>query len=64
MSENTEKPYFVMLNSQDGKILPMINCEEEISMYETTKDAIHDAEQNPLGHAFGFEVFDKNSGCT
>ncbi len=50
--------YFVMLYTQSFKsVVPLTNADEEVCMF----DHYHEAEKagltNPLGGAFGFDVF-------
>ena len=58
-----EKPYFVILNHQKKDIfLPFLDEDGELAMFETEIEAICEANQNPLGNVFGFEVFELGSG--
>lgn len=59
--------FFVMLNCQNGGITPMIEdtedtSENELATYNTEENARADAEDNMLGHAFGYEVFERGAG--
>lgn len=51
--------FFVMLNVQDRVIKPMV-CEDgdTVAIYDSREEAEHDAEENLLGNAYGFEVFE------
>lgn len=53
--------YFVMLTTQSGRSIPMMR-NEEVAFYETIEDAKLDAQNNPLGASFGFEVFELGGG--
>lgn len=56
--------FFVILNHQNGSVLPMVkNDEGDLAMYSTEKDARKAAEANPLGETFGYEVFELGCGC-
>lgn len=58
-----EKPYFVILNHQKEDVyLPMIDEDDKLAMYETYEAATTAGEQNPLGEAYGFEVFELGGG--
>jgi hypothetical protein len=48
-----------MLNVQDRVIKPMV-CEDgdTVAIYDSREEAEHDAEENLLGNAYGFEVFE------
>lgn len=53
-----DKPYFVILNHQkDGLYLPLVDDDDRLAMFESEIDATVAGNENPLGNAFGFEVF-------
>lgn len=56
--------YFVMLNHQNGKIMPLISADsdDDIAMFETLEEANEACNRNLLGAAFGFEVFCRGCG--
>jgi hypothetical protein len=56
--------YFVMLNHQNGQIMPLISAgsDDEIAMFETAEEANEAGNRNLLGAAFGFEVFCRGYG--
>ena len=50
--------YFVMLNSQSGKsIMPLIDEDEYVCLYDTFDEAKTAAENNIMGENFGYEIF-------
>ena len=55
------KDYFVMLNTQNGGIAPMME-DDEIATYETPSEAKEAGNGNLLGAHFGFEVFGRGDG--
>lgn len=58
-----EKPYFVILNHPSGDFLPLINDDGlSLSMYESEHEAMQAGNENPLGGAYGFEVFEIGDG--
>lgn len=57
-----EKPYFVILNCQNGAVAPMVGEDGELALYESVGNACADAGNNPLGAHFGFEVFELGGG--
>ena len=57
-----DKPYFVMLNCQNGMILPLVGDNEEVCMFSSENDAMIAANDTVLGSAFGFEVFELGGG--
>ncbi|WP_333879010.1 hypothetical protein [Methylobacter sp.] len=55
--------YFVMLNTQNGGITPLIDADtEELATFATKGDAEKSATTCVLGYAFGFEVFERGCG--
>ncbi|WP_155303458.1 hypothetical protein [Desulfosarcina widdelii] len=58
-----EKPFFVILNHQNGSVLPMVeNDDGDLAMFETETDAVTAGNNNPLGEHYGFEVFELGDG--
>lgn len=58
-----EKPYFVILNHQkDGLYIPMVDDNNNLAMFASETDATVAGNENPLGNAFGFEVFELGGG--
>ena len=53
--------FFVMLNTQGGEYAPLMNG-EEIAKFETSQLARACAQDNLLGAAFGFEIFERGTG--
>lgn len=58
MSEN----YFVILNTQDGGIAPLVIDDGELAVFESETEAKLAGEGNLLGANFGFEVFESGTG--
>jgi hypothetical protein len=56
--------FFVMLNHPRGTPVPMmdIQSDDEIAWFKTERQARSIAEQNPLGDAYGFEIFKLGEG--
>jgi hypothetical protein len=53
------RTFFVMLNTQRGVITPLIDDEtEEVAIFANDTAARKAADDNVLGYAFGFEVFE------
>lgn len=64
-NEKYERNYFVMLEHPRGWPVPMIDSEsayDDLAWFETEDDARRCARQNPLGEAYGFEVFERGGG--
>jgi hypothetical protein len=57
-----DKPYFVLLNHQNGKVIPMMEDDENMAFFESEIEACECASKNPLGETFGFEVFELGGG--
>lgn len=57
------KDFFVMLNCQHGGATPMMGDDDEVAFYESEAAARVDADQNPLGEHFGYEVFELGTGA-
>jgi hypothetical protein len=55
------KDYFVMLNTQNGGITPLMS-DEEIATFDTPGEAKDAGKENMLGAHFGFEVFGRGEG--
>jgi hypothetical protein len=56
------KDYFVMLNTQNGGITPLMAADDEIATFETPSEAKAAGKDNLLGAHFGFEVFGRGEG--
>ena len=57
-----DKPYFVMLNNQQGtRLVPLVDG-EELAMFPTADKAIEAAEKNLMAINFGYEVFKFGEG--
>ena len=58
-----EADFFVMLHLRNGDVTVMLDAKgEEVAFYETKEDADYAAFENPLGKAFGWEVFCMGNG--
>lgn len=58
-----EKPYFVILNHPNGKVLPLVeNDENDIAMFDSEIQALSAGQNNDLGNYYGFEVFELGGG--
>lgn len=55
------KDFFVMLNTQNSGITPLMNG-EEIATFDTPIEAKDAGKENMLGSHFGFEVFCRGEG--
>ncbi len=56
------KDFFVMLNTQNSGITPLMNDDDEIATFETASEAKKSGDENLLGKHFGFEVFCRGEG--
>lgn len=55
--------FFVMLECPDGSYTPMIDeTFDEVAFYATVEEARRDAEVNPFGLQFGYEIFKLGEG--
>jgi hypothetical protein len=52
-----EGTWFVMLRGGKDGPLPMKDENDEIALFETEVEADREGEQNPVGHARGFQVY-------
>lgn len=50
--------WFVMLRAGRQGILPLVHADETVALFETEEQAAVEAEKNPLGHAYGYEVYE------
>lgn len=55
------KDYFVMLNTQNGGITPLMSG-DEIATFDTPGEANDAGKENMLGAHFGFEIFGRGEG--
>lgn len=52
--------YFVMMNNQKGThIIPLVDDNDEVALYEEYEDAESDAINNPYAVAFGYSIFNR-----
>ena len=54
--------FFVMLTCQSGMMTPLLNETGELAVYPSFMGAADDANRNPLGRYFGYEVFKRGEG--
>jgi len=57
-----KKEFFVMLNTQDGGITPLVDDKEDLATFDTVEEATKGAKSSILGDAFGYEVFQTGYG--
>ena len=58
-----DKPYFVMLYTQNGHgVAPLVDEKEEVCQFNSGADAFAAGQRNVMGAAFGFEVFEVGEG--
>jgi hypothetical protein len=50
--------YFVMLYLNNGMPTPMIDADGDPAIFQTRKDAETAAENNPIGQALGYKVYE------
>jgi len=57
------KDFFIMMNSQNGKmIMPIVDGSDEVILFNTVRAAIVCADNNPYAKAFGYEIFERGMG--
>lgn len=55
----SDKPkWFVMLCGNDGTPIPMMRDDDDVALFDSEEEAMRNASWNPLGEAFGYEVFE------
>jgi hypothetical protein len=54
--------FFVMLTTQNGDYLPLIDKYGDIAKFNTANAARDSAKNNPLGENFGYEIFERGCG--
>ena len=54
--------FFVMLTHPACEYIPMTEGDGDLAKFETEQKARECAEQNPLGEAYGYEVFEIGCG--
>jgi hypothetical protein len=55
--------FFVMLHIGENDYTPLIDAEsDKIAKFYTVDDAMTAGEENTLGEAYGFEVFEMGTG--
>lgn len=60
-----KKEFFVMLNTQNGGITPLVSGErEDLATFDTVEEAEEAAKSSSFGDAFGFEVFQTGYGVS
>lgn len=56
------KPFFVMLNNMSGTLLVPLMNGEDLAMFENYEQAKIAAEENPMGDAYGYQIFESGDG--
>lgn len=52
------RKWFVMLRSQNRTLpIPLIDLEDDVVLFDSEQAANEAGQKNPIGEAFGFEVF-------
>jgi hypothetical protein len=54
----TKIVHFVILRTQRGGIIPLVQEDGELALFDSRRDAERAAINNPLGAAFGSEEFE------
>jgi len=55
--------FFIMMSSQNGDyVLPIVDEDEEVMLFETQEDAEACATAHSFCQAFGYEVFERGTG--
>lgn len=53
-----ESVFFVMLTTQQGKPVPMVDKNDNLVLYDTYANAEDDAAKNMLGKFFGYVIYE------
>jgi hypothetical protein len=61
---NADKPYFVVLNTQNGGAVLAADPEGEVYWFRTIEEANVCGNNTFFGQHFGFEVFCRGEGCS
>lgn len=56
------RPFFVMLNTQNGGQTPMIDPEGNMMFYPTHDDAVRAARNSWFGEQYGFTIYGPGDG--
>jgi hypothetical protein len=52
------RKWFVMLRSQTRTLpIPLVDLEDDVVLFGSEEEAAKAGQKNPIGEAFGFEVF-------
>lgn len=55
--------FFIMMNNQNGTtIMPIVNEDEEVMLFETEEEAREIAGEHYFCKAFGYEIFERGTG--
>jgi hypothetical protein len=55
--------FFIMMNNQKGTtIMPIVDGDEEVMLFETEEEAEEIASLHPFCKAFGYEIFERGTG--
>jgi len=57
-----DKPYFAMLNTQQGGITPLMDDDDLLATYDYDYECEAAAASTILGNYYGFEVFEIGCG--
>ena len=57
-----DRPCFVVLNHPNGSVMPMVDDDDNLAMYDSEISAQVAASGNMLGSTFGYEVFELGGG--
>lgn len=58
-----DKPFFVMLNWQNGRgAMPLVEDNDDVAFYATLEEAREAAENHDACRAFGYEIFERGTG--
>jgi hypothetical protein len=57
------RQFFVMLIKQRGGVMPLVDEDGNVKLWESDYEARHDAWMNPLAEAFGYEIFELGEGA-
>ncbi len=60
----SNSPFFVILNTQNGGVAPLVTGDdgEELALFDTEAEASRAGMNNPLGSHFGYEIFERGAG--
>lgn len=50
--------FFVMLDSGNRTPVPLVDDDENVALFDTESEAESAGRRNPLGNAFGYDVYE------